>query len=90
VVATINTVVYSYKNTVRTSLTTTGNNVTLPTTTFGRDDFTMSGVPTDFVEGGGPYDGVQTFLVTGTVYTNPYGNKFTSPTPAFAVGEVRM
>lgn len=78
----MSTIVYQYNDTAITSYSTRFVNNTLPTGDVHRGGGeTLSGVPDNIIQFGiGGYDAV-TRVVTGTVFTDPYGAKFTSPTP---------
>lgn len=55
---------------------------------FDRGQTTISGVPTDIIGlGVGGYEALTT-IVYGTVFTDPYGVKYTSPTPVWIYDDV--
>jgi hypothetical protein len=89
-VATVSTIVYQYNNTAITSYSTKFVNNTLPTGLLDRANPSdlISGVPTTIIGGGlGGYQALTT-IVTGTVFTDPYGVEYTSPTPAWVYTDV--
>jgi hypothetical protein len=90
VVATVSTVVNIYRDTARTSYVTVANNNTLPSTLFSYNEYIFPGIPTELVSYGGPYGDGQTILITGTVFTDPYGVAHTSPTPVLYVSDVSV
>jgi hypothetical protein len=86
-VATVSTIVYQYNNTAITKYQTVPANNSLPTGYFG--GVSISGVPTDLVQKTGgvaiDYENEQlTTLMDGTVFTDPYGVEYTSPTRVWA------
>jgi len=86
-VATVSTIVQQYNNTAMTKYQTVSVNNSLPKGYFG--GVSISGVPTDLVNkmGGVAIDyenGQLTTLMDGTVFTDPYGVEYTSPTRVWA------
>lgn len=94
IVATVSTIVYQYKDTVTTAYSTIFNNNTLPTQVISRPPGSLEtsiafpGLPNDIID---VIDGyyVTTSLVAGTVFTDPYGVEYTSPTPVWYYSSVR-
>lgn len=79
-VATVSTIVYQYNDVATTKYKTVFANDSLPSTKFGNWDITFSGIPTDIITGGPPYEALTTF-VDGNAFTDPYGIVHLSPTP---------
>lgn len=87
-VATVSTIVYQYNNTAITSYSTVFSNNSFTTGMFDRGQTTISGVPTNIIGlGVGGYEALTT-IVYGTVFTDPYGVKYTSPTPVWIYDDV--
>lgn len=88
-VATVSTIVIQYDNTAVTSYKTISANYTIPNGTVDvQPQYTQ--VPTDLIYGGG-IGGIyerQSSFQWGTVFTDPYGVKYTSPTQVWYYDEV--
>jgi hypothetical protein len=83
----VSTIVYQYNNTAITKYQTVSANNSLPTGYF--EGVSISGVPTDLVDNAAGValdyeNGQLTTLIDGTVFTDPYGVEYTSPTRVWA------